>query len=102
VVAVRLFGRRARRAAREAAVLADWAEFREAMMRDLTESVTVAQAAQLTGRAKSTVHGWMADGKVHRSDGGGKGKLAQLPLIQVLRAEHKMRGRGRPPSVRRA
>jgi len=67
-------------------------------LRETDEVVSVAEAADIVGRAQSTIHGWMAAGKVRRIDKGGKGVPARLRLIDVLRAEHGVRGRGRPPA----
>lgn len=89
--------RRRRRAEDEARWWREWHAWMGGMVSDVRELVTVAQAAELTGRARSTVHGWIASRKVHRVDGGGQGVLAQLPLMEVLRAEHGVRGKGRKP-----
>jgi hypothetical protein len=71
-----------------------------AALKRTDEVVTVAQAADIVGRAPSTIHGWIAAGKLRRIDRGGRGTPALLALMDVLRAEHGVRGRGRPPVAR--
>lgn len=81
--------------------LASWQAFKEAMMRDLHEIVSVAEGARIVHRAPSTIHGWMRAGIVRRVDSGGQGVPARLRVIDLMRAEHRVRGRGRPPQEMR-
>jgi hypothetical protein len=68
-------------------------------LRETDEIVTVAQAAAIVGRSASTIRNWLAAGKLHRVDSGGPGVPASLRLGDVFRAEHGVRGRGRPPTA---
>lgn len=99
-VAVGLWARRwqAARVARWHAE--DEAERKEwVALRTYDEELTVAQAAAKVGRAPSTIHGWLSSGKLRRVDPGGKGVAARVMLMDVLRAELAVRGKGRPPAT---
>jgi hypothetical protein len=78
---------------------ADWQAFREALT--VQQRMTIRQAAALVHRAPSTLHGWMSLGLLPRQDPGGRGVPAQVLMIDVLKAERQVRGRGRPPSSAR-
>jgi hypothetical protein len=70
-------------------------------MRDLSRWVRVDEAARAVHRSPSTIHGWLAAGKVHRKDRGGRGVPALVELREVYVAERDVRGKGRPPVDRR-